>query len=115
VIRGILPKNDIRIDDKFRLTYGMMSNVPLIRDNMVGGYFDGWVHGLGEKEISSGDYKEKGDLNIDEMHGKQLLYQISASTINDILEALLGTNTIQIPISNGQINASGFPGGWTTS
>jgi hypothetical protein len=111
----MLPENDIHIDDRFKVTYGMVSNEPLVRNNKVGGYFVGSVHGLGEQDIVGAEYKVKGDLNIDNMYGKEFLYQISSSTINEIMEALLGSNTIQIPISNAQINASGFPGGWTTT
>jgi len=67
ILLGLLPDNDIKIPDDIKITYANQHPAePYIRNKRMGGYFVGKVDGLGNEEITGGDYGKKGDLQLDD-------------------------------------------------
>jgi hypothetical protein len=115
ILLGLLPENNIKIADGVAITYANQHpSMPFIRDNRMGGYFVGRVDGLGNDEITEGDYGKKGDLQLDD-NGDPFQFLMSSSVINNVLQAILGHNTIGKDAPYDMIMSMHFPIDWTST
>ena len=111
-----MPSNNITIEDDIYIDYAMDKKFPAgISKGRVYGYFNGSVVGLAEDSIPE-EYLRVGDLHLDKTSkGDPFQIAVSTKTMNQMFEAIMGENQIEVNVTHKAVKANGFPIEWTST